>query len=55
MGLASSVLGAAEPKQNKQKKAAAPGPSFAKKSKMKLGTVSYNLAMDWDIATIIKH
>ena len=55
LGMASSVLGAAEPKQNKQKKAAAPGVSFAKKSKMKLGTVSYNLAMDWDIATIIKH
>lgn len=27
----------------------------AQKSKMKLGTVTYNLAKDWDIATIIKN
>lgn len=40
----------------KGKKAAAPAlPSLAKKSKMKLGTVTYNLAMDWDIETIIKN
>lgn len=48
--LLSSVTLAAEPKA---KKAAASLPSLAKKSAMKLGTVSYNLAMDWDIPTII--
>lgn len=60
-GLASSGAFAAEPKA-KAKAAAAPkkadgvpGPSFARKSKMKLGTVTYNLAMDWDVATIIKN
>lgn len=52
LSLASAGISAAEPKQ---KKKAAPGVSFAKKSRMKLGTVSYNLAMDWDIPTIIKH
>ena len=53
LGLGSSTLAAAE-KQKKQKAAPAePLPSFAKKSKMKLGTVTYNLAMDWDIPTII--
>lgn len=30
-------------------------PGFARKSKMRLGTVTYNLAMDWDIPTIIKN
>ncbi|HKS35684.1 MAG TPA: sugar phosphate isomerase/epimerase family protein [Verrucomicrobiae bacterium] len=29
--------------------------SFAKPSKLRLGTVTYNLAKDWDIATIIKN
>src|SRR5436190_11415669 len=29
--------------------------SFAKKSLMKLGTVTYQLAQDWDIDTIIKN
>src|SRR5688572_27841843 len=60
-GMASlSLLAAArgaEPKE-KAKKAPAGGgsmPSFAKKAKMKLGTVTYNLAMDWDIATIIQN
>lgn len=48
--LLSSVALGAEPKA---KKATAPLPSLAKKSAMKLGTVSYNLAMDWDIPTII--
>lgn len=48
--LLSSVTLAAEPKA---KKAAAALPSLAKKSAMKLGTVSYNLAMDWDIPNII--
>jgi sugar phosphate isomerase/epimerase len=61
LGLASSGAFGAEPKE---KAKAAPkkaegggggGPSFAKKSKMKLGTVTYNLAMDWDIETIIKN
>ncbi len=47
--LSSVALGA----ESKAKKAAAPLPSLAKKSAMKLGTVSYNLAMDWDIPTII--
>ena len=50
--LLSSVALGAEPKA-KAKKAAAPLPSLAKKSPMKLGTVSYNLAMDWDIPTLI--
>ncbi len=31
------------------------GPSYAKKSPMHLGTVTYNIAMDWDIPTIIKN
>ena len=30
-------------------------PSFAKPASMRLGTVTYNLAKDWDIATIIKN
>lgn len=51
--LISTVSSAAEAK--KEKAPAAPQPSFASRSKMKLGTVTYNLAMDWDIATIIKH
>ena len=56
IGLLSAQAFAAEPKAKAAPKAAgAPGPSFAKKSKMKLGTVTYNLAMDWDIATIIKN
>ncbi|MES2692951.1 MAG: sugar phosphate isomerase/epimerase family protein [Verrucomicrobiota bacterium] len=49
-----SVATAAEPKK-KEKAPAEPQPSFAKKSKMKLGTVTYNLAMDWDIPTILKN
>ncbi len=44
---------AAESKEKAPKAPAAPMPSFAKKSKMKLGTVTYNLAQDWDIPTII--
>jgi sugar phosphate isomerase/epimerase len=32
-----------------------PPASFAKPSKLRLGTVTYNLAKDWDIATIIKN
>jgi len=43
---------AAEPKT---KAAAKPAPSFSKPAKMKLGTVTYNLAKDWDIETIIKN
>src|SRR3954466_15320391 len=58
LGLAASGVLGAEPKDKKakEKKAdAVPLVSFAKKSKMKLGTVTYNLAMDWDIPTIIKN
>ncbi|MGH7960148.1 MAG: sugar phosphate isomerase/epimerase family protein, partial [Opitutaceae bacterium] len=44
---------AAEQKLKQKAAPAEPLPSFAKKSKMKLGTVTYNLAMDWDIPTII--
>lgn len=54
-GLASSLGMAAEPKAKKEKVQAAPAPSFAKKSQMRLGTVTYNLAMNWDIPTIIKN
>ncbi len=32
-----------------------PAAGFAKKSRMKLGTVTYNLAKDWDIETLIKN
>jgi len=58
LGLASlplltSVAISAEPKAPVKKAPAGPLPSFAKKSRMKLGTVTYNLAMDWDIPTII--
>lgn len=56
LSLAAATVGAAESKQQQKKKAAAtPGVSFAKKSRMKLGTVTYNLAMDWDIPTIIRN
>lgn len=54
--LLSSVVSAAEKAKAKAKAPKAdgvPGPSFAKKSKMKLGTVTYNLGMDWDIETLI--
>ena len=54
LGLASSLAQAAEPKA-KAKAGAEPTPSFAKKSKMRLGTVTYNIAMDWDIPAIIKN
>jgi sugar phosphate isomerase/epimerase len=53
LSLASTTLSGAEPKAKKAP--AVPAQSFARKSKMKLGTVTYNLAMDWDIATIIKN
>jgi sugar phosphate isomerase/epimerase len=48
---ASSAL-AAEPKA---KKASTSGKSFAKAAQFHLGTVTYNIAMDWDIAAIIKN
>ena len=52
--LLSSVVTAAEPKAKaKAPKDGVSGPSFAKKSKMKLGTVTYNLGLDWDIETLI--
>jgi sugar phosphate isomerase/epimerase len=45
VGLATrSALGAEEPRA-----------SFAKSSKIRLGTVTYNLAKDWDIPAIIKN
>ena len=34
---------------------AKPPPSFAQPSKFHLGTVTYNLAQDWDVPTIIKN
>ncbi len=37
------------------KAAAKPATLFSKSAKMHLGTVTYNLAMDWDVATIIKN
>ncbi|MEO6244521.1 MAG: TIM barrel protein [Opitutaceae bacterium] len=59
LSVASSAVFGAEPKKKTE---AAPkktdgtgGPSFAKKSKMKLGTVTYNLGMDWDVPTLIKN
>jgi sugar phosphate isomerase/epimerase len=53
LSLATAAASGAEPKAKKAP--AVPAQSFARKSKMKLGTVTYNLAMDWDIATIIKN
>jgi sugar phosphate isomerase/epimerase len=53
-----SLAATSEAADQKQKKKAAPTeplPSFAKKSRMKLGTVTYNIAMDWDIPTLIKN
>src|SRR5437773_10603416 len=32
-----------------------PAVSYAKPSKLRLGTVTYNLAKDWDVATIIRN
>lgn len=56
LGLLAGPVLAAEPKAKAKAKApAAPEPSFAQKSPMKLGTVTYNLAMDWDVPTIIKN
>jgi sugar phosphate isomerase/epimerase len=56
--LLGSNLLAAEPKAKTAKKARPDEPplqSFARKSKMRLGTVTYNLGQDWDIPTIIKN
>ena len=54
--LLSSLAEAAEKKKQKAPKAdGAPAVSFAKKSPMHLGTVTYNIAMDWDIPAIIKN
>jgi sugar phosphate isomerase/epimerase len=55
LSLTAASTVAAEQKQKKKAAAAAALPSFARKSKMKLGTVTYNIAMDWDIPTIIKN
>ena len=54
LGLLSSSALSAESKA-KVKAATASASSFAKKSKMRLGTVTYNIAMDWDVPTIIKN
>jgi len=53
--LGSAAAAAAAAPKEKAKPAAAPRPSFAQPARMKLGTVTYNLAMDWDIATIIRN
>lgn len=53
LGLLPSIASAADAK--KAKAPGAPAQSFAKKSKMRLGTVTYNLAMDWDVPTLIKN
>jgi sugar phosphate isomerase/epimerase len=58
MGLLASSTTAADAKakaEPKAKKDGAPKVSFAKQSKMHLGTVTYNLAQDWDIPTLIKN
>jgi sugar phosphate isomerase/epimerase len=55
LGLTSASAAAAEPKQKKKAAPSEPLRSFAQPSKMKLGTVTYNIAMDWDIPTIIKN
>ena len=47
LGLLENVLPAAEPVK--------PAPSFARPSKFHLGMVTYNLAQDWDVPTIIKN
>ncbi len=54
LGLLSNTVLGAEPRA-KAKAPTGPTPSFAKKSQMKLGTVTYNIAMDWDVPTIIKN
>lgn len=55
LGLLSTGALAAEPRPGKTAANPAPGDksNFAKPSRMHLGTVTYNLAMDWDIPTII--
>src|SRR4051794_25593637 len=41
---------------DKEAKAAAAGPTFITgKPRMKLGIVTYNIAKDWDVPTIIKN
>lgn len=51
-GLGLGTLGAAGPTILAAEK---PVASFARESKLRLGTVTYNLARDWDIATIIRN
>ena len=54
LGLLSTSAISAEPKAKaKAPRAATPG--FAQKSKMRLGIVTYNIALDWDVPTIIKN
>lgn len=56
LGLLSTTAFAAEPKSKTTAKVGGlSGPSFAKKSSMKLGAVTYNIAMDWDVPTIIRN
>ncbi|MEN9634472.1 MAG: hypothetical protein RL077_2876 [Verrucomicrobiota bacterium] len=52
LGLLAAVAPAAQPQT---KTVSASGPSFARKSKMKLGTVTYNIGLDWDVPTLIKN
>lgn len=55
LGLLSTGAFAAEPRAKMPATGAADAakPNFAKPSRMHLGTVTYNLAMDWDIPMII--
>lgn len=55
LSLAASVAAGADGKQQKQAGGSATAANFARKSRMKLGTVTYNIAMDWDVPTIIKN
>jgi sugar phosphate isomerase/epimerase len=50
-GVGTGLLGLATP----HLQAAEPSASFAKPAKLRLGLVTYNLAKDWDVATIIKN
>lgn len=55
LGAISAATAAEKGKKASTKAAAEPTQSFARPSKMHLGTVTYNLATDWDIPTIIKN
>jgi len=55
LGLIEQSSNAAEKKKAAPKEAKASYPILSKQSKFHLGTVTYNLAENWDIATIIKN